>query len=139
MSLNTVDELYAFTNLNSNLVQPSFMSNALNTASVKVNLFSPLDVDDDRSVRVDPVRKEAEIYLGGSIAYRSYAMTTFQGLPSKQVLSAGNLMLGTDFPTPDLLLSAINRVADQWKAEGMELLKAIRPVTSSVSAGPDIE
>lgn len=134
MPLNSIDEIYAFSGLDSDTVQPSEIQTALSFASDLVVWLSP-DDDSDRSERAEPIRKRAEAYLATAELYRKLGPFLSLTTPGKQILTTLSITIGTDFPTPVDYQNAMMRAASNYESEGKRLLASIRPVTAVIEAG----
>lgn len=135
---NTEDEILAFARLNTDIVQPSEVTLALEFAADQVAFIAP-DANTDRSDRSEPLRKRAEANLAASELWRRVATDLGISTPPKQILTTLNISIGTDFPTQVDLLNAFQKVAANYHDAGMQLLRMIRPITASVQAGISID
>ncbi|HNQ22453.1 MAG TPA: hypothetical protein PKK06_05105 [Phycisphaerae bacterium] len=135
MTYNTVEEVYQFTKLAAGDFQPSDCQACIDRANAIVLAFAPHDATSDRSVRMEPIRKIAELYLAAAEVFAALANIYFLNSPPIRILSALNFQAGADSPTPTELLSALDRAGDQYREIGMGWLARVKPITTTIRAG----
>lgn len=140
MALNTPDELLRFARLDLSIVKTEELDNALDFASDFVTFLAPAE-DNDRSTRVNPIRKRAELMLATGELFERLASYFHLTLPPKQTLDVlgGALGIGTDFPTPDIVQRAFEKTVDRYRRAGELWANRIKPVTATVSASKSWE
>jgi hypothetical protein len=134
MAYNTTEDLYAFLSLTAEDVQPSVVQRAIETANEIVVAFAPTDAT-DRSSRMDTIRKLAEKYLAASEIFLHFANAFFLSQPPIRILNVLNFGAGADSPTPTELLSALDKVSEMYREQGMSWLRKVKPVTTTIRAG----
>jgi len=134
MAYNTTENLYQFLSLTKEDIQQSVVQAAIDTANEIVVAFAPVD-DSARSSRMDNIRKLAEKYLAASEIFLSFANLFFMSQPPIRILNVLNFGAGADSPTPTELLSAIDRVAEMYRSQGMFWLAKAKPITTTIKAG----
>lgn len=134
MAYNTTEDIYAFLALTKQDVQQSVVQTAIDTANEIVEAFAP-DDGSDRSARMDNIRKLAEKYLASSEIFLHFANAFFMSQPPIRILNVLDFGAGADSPTPTELLSALDRVAQMHRSQGMYWLKRVKPITTTIKAG----
>lgn len=140
---NNMDELLRFARLDLTIVQDYEVQDALWFAADEVAFLAPEaepdTVEEERSDRVDPLRKRAEAYLATAELYERIATHLGTSTPPKQILTTLNISIGTDFPTNIGLLDAFSKVASKYRENGLRILKMLQPVTAAIEAGLSID
>lgn len=115
-------------------LQPSVIETALDAADGIVNALAP-DDGSDRSLRVEPLRKQAEKYLAMSEIIMAEANRKNEGAPPLRIFGAGPMQVGADNPTGLDLLEGIHRTARLYREQGFEWLAKCKPITFVAKAG----
>lgn len=134
MAYNTVEDVYQFTKLNTDDFQPGDCQQCIDRANAIVLAFAPLD-DSERSTRMEPIRRIAELYLAAAEVFAALANIYFLASPPIRILNVLNFGAGADSPTPTELLSALDRAAEQYREIGMQWLARVKPITTTIRAG----
>lgn len=108
------------------------VSQQIEFASDAVDFLSPLDPEDSRSVRAEPLRTRAEIYFAAAGCFRTYAPAQWLLFPQKEILQTEGISTGADFPTANEAYSAFLKIADDYEAQAFATLDLIRPVTAII-------
>jgi hypothetical protein len=132
--LNSTEDLYTFVQLSKAEFPQSAAEQCLVRASAIVDAFAPLD-DTDRSARMEPIRKIAEINYAASELFSSYGVIFFQDSPPIRVLNILSFGAGSDSPTPTELLSALRHLGDEYRQTADYWLARCKPITATIKAG----
>lgn len=114
-------------------VRPEAVTQQIEFASDTVDFLSPLDDQDPRSVRAEPLRKRAEIYFAAAGCFRTFAPAQWQLFPQKEILGTEGIQTGADYPTSVEAYSAYLKIADDYESQAFATLNLIKPVTSTIS------
>ena len=133
MSRNTVEEIVQFSRLSLiDDIQTFEVDDAVLVADSLIDSICPLDPDDERSVRFEPLRKIAHKHLATSHLFSILSSNAPVTMPSKVILTTINVSIGTDFPTPTDYASSFARIAESHFELGMKYLKFCQPITSCI-------
>jgi hypothetical protein len=134
MPYNTTEDVYNALGLVKTDYPQSQIEAAIQRANEQLLAFAPVD-DSDRQTRLEPIRKQAELWLACAETFAGFANTTFLEQPSVRILAVLGFSAGADFPTPDIVLAAIDRKGQYYSALGERLLRKIQPITTTIRAG----
>lgn len=134
MAFNTTEEIYAFLSLTKQEVPQSVTQTAIDTGNAIVLAFAP-DDGSARSIRMNPIRKQAEKFLASSEIFLHFANSFFLSQPPIRLIGVLSANFGADSPTPDTLLNVLRRVAEKHREDGFYYLRKVKPITTTIQAG----
>lgn len=135
MPYNTTERLYSFISLTKEEFPQSEAEAAIERANEWVLAFSPEDDEDERSIRLQPLRKTAELYYAAAEVFSSYAVLFFQSQPPVRLLNVLSMGVGADSPNPVELLASLKNMSVFYRERAEDILSSIKPVTTTIRAG----